>query len=219
MMLLSGQSNRVWHYLAGKFPGSVGVLLSPSYWKKVPIDPWMPFVLDNGAFIAWRDGVPWDVLAWRDMLAHVKMRGIDPLWVAVPDVVGNKDATIQKWDLYASEVRLKGWRAAFCAQDGMTPSDVPSDAEVIFIGGTDRWKFPNLGRWTRNFPRVHCARVNAPEMFEACEREGCESIDGTGWFMDPSRQDKLPAVRRFIEGHRNQTPELTPQLQCMKPSL
>ena len=51
-----------------------------------------------------------------------------------------------------------------------------------------------------------CARVNAPEMIEACERLGCESIDGTGWFRDPSRQDKLPALERFIEGHRNKTP-------------
>lgn len=48
----------------------------------------------------------------------------------------------------------------------------------------------------------------APEMFEACEQLGCESIDGTGWFKDPSRQDKLPAVQRFIEGHRNTTPML-----------
>lgn len=127
---------------------------------------------------------------------------------AVPDVVANREATIENWKIYASEIISIGWTPAFCVQDGMTPADVPSDAGVIFVGGSDAFKFPSLKMWTDNFPRVHCARVNAPEMFEACERLGCESIDGTGWFRDPSRKDKLPAVERFIEGHRNSTLEL-----------
>jgi hypothetical protein len=166
----------------------------------------MPFVLDNGAFIAWRDGKEWDVEGWREMLHYVKMAGISPLWAAVPDVVADRGATLAKWPLFAPEIRRKGWNCAFCVQDGMTPEDVPSDADVVFVGGSDAWKFPNLPMWTESFPRVHCARVNSPEMIEACERAGCESVDGTGWFRDPSRADKLPAIQRFIEGHRNQTP-------------
>jgi hypothetical protein len=90
----------------------------------------------------------------------------------------------------------------------MTPDDVPRDSDVVFVGGSDRWKFPNLTLWTGNFPRVHCARVNAPAMIETCERLGCESIDGTGWFRDPSRQDKLPAIERFIKGERTPRMEL-----------
>ncbi len=205
-MLIMGQSNRIWHYWCGKYPGSVGVLVSPSYEKRVPIDPWMPFVLDNGAFIAWRDGAPWDEPGWRNMLNWVRMTRLKPLWAAVPDVVANRDETLNRWHQQKGVLTELGWPLAFCVQDGMTPRDVPHGADVIFVGGSDRWKFPNLKMWTENFPRVHCARVNAPEMFEACERLGCESIDGTGWFMDPSRQDKVPALERFIEGWRNATP-------------
>lgn len=215
MMLLSGQSNRVWHYWAGlhfanpdQYPTSVGTLLSPSYWRKVPIDPWMPFALDNGAFKAWRDKEPWNHCQWANMLSHVRMSGCNPLWITVPDAVGDKDKTLLRWEQHHREAKSYGWPLAFCVQDGMVPADVPEDADVIFVGGTDRWKFPNLKRWTDAFPRVHCARVNAPEMIEACERCGCESIDGTGWFKDPFRQDKLPAIQRFIEGHRNKTKEL-----------
>lgn len=208
MMLLCGQVNRVWHYWCGKHPGSVGVLISPSYLHRVPIDPWMPFALDNDAFVSWRDRKPWNESAWLEMIRYVRMTGQKPLWAAVPDVVGNREQTIANWEKYSGVIKSLSWAAAFCVQDGMTESDVPENADVVFVGGTDRWKFPNLTRWTSRFPRVHCARVNAPEMIEACEREGCESVDGTGWFRDPSRKDKLPAIERFIEGHRSQNMEL-----------
>lgn len=202
MMLIMGQSNRIWHYWSGKYPGSVGVLIGPSYGKKVPIDKWMPFVLDNDAFTAWRDGKKWSLDAWITMLRLVKMTGLNPLWAAVPDVVANREATLANWPKYKEEVQRRGWQTAFCVQDGMTPDDVPTDADVVFVGGTDRWKFPNLKTWTSNFHRVHCARVNAPQMIEACEELGCESVDGTGWFRDPSRPDKVPALEAFIEGFR-----------------
>lgn len=206
MMLIAGQSNRIWHYWAGKYPGSVGVLIGPSYGKKVPIDKWMPFVLDNDAFTAWRDKKPWDVEAWRAMLRWVRMTGLKPLWAAVPDVVTDREATLRNWYEYSPEIIALGWPTAFCVQDGMTPSDVPDEADVVFVGGSDRWKFPNLTKWTGNFPRVHCARVTSLEMIESCERLGCESIDGTGWFRAPDRKDHLPALERFIEGHRHKTP-------------
>ncbi len=206
MMILCGQSNRIWHYWSGKYPGSVGVLIGPSYGKKVPIDKWMPFALDNDAFTAWRDKKAWDYRAWVDMLQWVRLFRLKPMWAAVPDVVADREATLENWIKYASTIQRLGWPTAFCVQDGMTPDDVPHDADVVFVGGSDSWKFPNLPMWTTHFPRVHCARVNSPEMIEACDRLGCESVDGTGWFREPSRPDKVPAIERFIEGHRNQTP-------------
>lgn len=208
MMLLVGQSNRIWHFLAGRYPGSVGVLIGPSYWRKVPLDPWMPFALDNDAFTAWRDKKPWDMEAWRGMLRQIRMRGRAPLWALIPDVVGSREATLANWDTYSPEIRALGWSLAFAVQNGMTPDDVPGDADVIFVGGTDGWKFPNLPMWTTHFPHVHCARVTSQKMIEACERLGCESVDGTGWFRAPDRADHVPMLQRFIEGHRNQTPQM-----------
>lgn len=214
MMLLCGQTNAIWSYWAGlrkadpeTYSTGVGFLISPSYLKRVPPKKFMPFVLDNGAFEAYKNKEPWDVEVWRNMLLYVRMMRLTPLWAAVPDVVANREETIKNWPTYSSEVKALGWQTAFCVQDGMTVDDVPKDngPDVVFVGGTDRWKFPNLKMWTENFPRVHCARVNAPEMIESCERLGCESIDGTGWFRDPSRKDKLPFIEAFFEGHRNKT--------------
>lgn len=208
-MLLCGQSNRVWHYFSGAHPGSVGLLLSPSYFRRVPIDPWMPFALDNGAYVSFRDGKDWDECAWLDMLNAIKASRQSPLWAAVPDVVANRAATIERWKVHSDRISELGWPKAFCVQDGMTESDVPKNADVIFVGGSDRWKLPNLERWTKSFPRVHCARINHVDKIEACERLGCESVDGTSWFRAPSdTRDhcKLPAIKRFILGARNSTP-------------
>jgi len=209
MMLLCGQSNRVWHYMAGRYPGSVGVLISPSYAAKVPLDPWMPFVVDNGAFIAWSAGTEWSASEWLALLRNLRQLGKHPLWVAVPDVVGDRAGTLGKWGEWCETARQFG-PVAFCVQNGMTPDDVPADADVVFVGGTDEWKFPNLAMWTANFKRVHCARVNSPAMIERCEELGCESVDGTGWFRDPSRLDKAPAIIRFVEGFRSSN--IQPQL-------
>lgn len=215
MMLLCGQTNSIWSFWAGlheanpeKYKTSVGFLIGPSYLSRVKPKKFMPFALDNDAFMAWQKKKVWDVEAWREMLKYVRMTGIKPLWCAVPDVVTDRQGTIDNWRRYAPEIQSLGWVAAFCVQDGMTPDDVPEDAGIVFVGGSDGWKFPNLKMWTTNFPRVHCARVNAPQMIESCERLGCESVDGTGWFRDPSRKDKLPAIERFIDGHRNATMEL-----------
>lgn len=201
-MLICGQSNRIWHYWSGRYPGSVGILIGPSYQKRVPIDEWMPLVLDNDAFVCWKNGTQWNEQEWIKMLTWVKLTAIKPLWAAVPDVVTNREQTIENWAKYSHRVKDAGWDAAFCVQDGMTVGDVPSDADVVFVGGSDKWKFPNLKMWTDNFSRVHCARVFSIEMIEACERLGCESIDGTGWFRNPSRPDGIPAIKRFIEGFR-----------------
>lgn len=207
MMLMCGQSNRIWSYWAGRHPGSVGVLISPSYMKKVPIDFYMPFGLDNDAYTCFKKNKPWDVEAWRNMISYIRLFQIKPLWAIVPDVVANREATMKNWNIYRGEIANAGWPAAFCVQDGMGISDVPIDADVIFVGGTDAWKFPNLKMWTDNFSHVHCGRVNSIRMIERCEQLGCKSVDGTGWFRAPDRPDHLPALKLFIEGYRRRDHE------------
>jgi hypothetical protein len=211
MMLLCGQSNQFWHYAAGKYPGRVGMLLGPSYFKKQAIRSWMPYALDNDAFGAWSQNKPWVVGAWRDMLKWSQMTGHDPLWTLVPDVVADRQATLLNWEKYSPEAREYGWPLAFAVQDGMTQDDVPSAADLVFVGGTTEWKWKSLPMWTEHFERVHVGRVNELRRLWTCEDLGVESVDGSGWFRGTSEGRQGQQLKQWLNGERSESLELIPR--------
>jgi hypothetical protein len=125
----------------------------------------------------------WNEDEWRALLVWAAMSGIPPLWCVVPDVVGNREETLERWHQYAHAVKAYGWRCAFAAQDGMTFDDVPDNECVVFLGGSTEWKESAIEPWCRRFPgRVHVARVNGWDRLVKCWRAGAISVDGTGWF-------------------------------------
>lgn len=171
-------------WLAGRFPDRIGHLYSPGGLRG-PYD-FMPFGLDNGRFACWANGVAWDGEAFLGMLARVQDSGLSPRFVLIPDVVGDRDATLREWDRWWNPVNRFGWPLAFAAQDGMTPDDVPREAVVVFLGGTTEWKRSALHLWCESFPRVHVGRINTERWLWECHRAGAESCDGTGWLRgDP----------------------------------
>jgi len=102
----------------------------------------------------------------------------------VPDVVADHDATMTRWRDWADHVRQKGYKTAFVAQNGCTPSTMPTDADAIFIGGSTAWKLSSTaqrivaharaaGKW------VHMGRVNSLRRLRIAESWGCDSVDGT----------------------------------------
>lgn len=204
MRMLAGQSNPLWHYAAAAYPGKVGLLMGPSYFKKQRIQRWMPYVLDNDAFTL-RDN--WSESAWLEMLEWARMSQYKPQWILVPDKVGNCEETIRLWHKYLPIAKSFGWPVAFAVQDGISVSDVP-DADVVFVGGTTEWKWKNIEQWNI-FKRVHVGRVNSIFRVWQCQDLGYESVDGTGWFRDPSNPEKLPALEEWMQGvRRPQTTEL-----------
>lgn len=204
MVLCSNHSSRAFHAFAQKHPGKVGWLFGPSSYKKPRKH--LPFALDNDAFGSWINKTPWNEKKWMDMLEKVKGTGSNPMWVLVPDVVADKNATLERWHRYSDFVRSYGWSLAFAAQDGMVPSDVPNNVDVVFIGGTKRWKWKTLPMWTEHFDRVHVGRVTTGERLEIAERNGAESVDGTGFFRGSQHSPQAKQLFNFVEGHRNQTP-------------
>lgn len=191
MLMPANHSSSYFHWLCGKHPGKLGWLVGPSARAKTTLRPWVPFALDNDAFSAWRDKKPWDAEAWYQMLTWVGEAKLEPLWVLVPDVVADREATLKNWGIYAPLVAGIGWRKAFAAQDGMTPADVPSDADVVFVGGTYEWKWATVEMWSKSFPRVHVGRVNSIAKLHYCHSLGVTSCDGTSFFRSRNqRQDQ-----------------------------
>jgi hypothetical protein len=177
-------------YLAHKYEGKpvgLGHLFSPGFQLKR--GPVMRYALDNGAFGCWKNGTRFDVAAWRKLLEWAHCADPAPLWCLVPDVVGDRDATLRNWDAYAPEVQRMGWPLAFAAQDGMTFADVPTEAAIVFIGGSDEFKAEALFPWCARFP-CHVGRVTALDHLRLVLRAGAKSCDATGYFRtDRQRHD------------------------------
>lgn len=185
-------------WLAGRFPGRLGHLFSPGA-QRGPF-PFMPYAIDNGIFAK---GENWQEAEFFKLLDWARLSGQRPLWVIVPDEVGDRLRTLRKWELYASRVAAYGWPLAFAVQDGMTPEDVPTGAEVVFIGGSTEWKWANMAMWCESFPRVHVGRVNTYRRLWQCHDAGAESCDGTGWTRGDQRQHRgLLAYLEEASGNR-----------------
>lgn len=170
-------------------PGRIGWLLSPEDWKNPR--PGIPYALDNGAFGCFKNGTPFDEIAFYK---HVERGAANALWTVVPDVVGQRDATLRSWDIHAP--KLLPLPLAFAVQDGMTETDVPQEASVVFVGGTTRWKWTTARYWCSNFPRVHIARVNTRRQLLFAAMFGAQSTDGTGWFRGDD--NRLSGLERFL---------------------
>lgn len=197
IVMVSNQSGMEVGYLAATYPGRIGHLYSPGGQR----GPWpfVPYALDNGAYPAFTSGQPWDVQAWRELLHWAACSGQQPLWVLVPDVVGNRQATLDNWPVYVPEVKRRGFRPALAIQDGMTFDDVPADAEMLFIGGSTEWKDSAIGPWCARFPnRVHVGRVNEWDRLARCWRAGAVSVDGTGWFHRSPRSNQRAQLVKFL---------------------
>jgi len=222
MVMVANQSNMTFGYLAGRFPGRIGHLYSPGG-QRGPY-PWMPYALDNGAYSSFLSGEEWKPDRWRALLRWAALSGQAPLWVLVPDVVKNREATIERWHQYSNEVRAFGFRPAFAAQDGMTVADVPDSECVVFLGGGDEWKDEAIAPWCFALPgRVHVGRVNRWDRLARCWYAGAVSVDGTGWFHKTNGQ--LGELVKFIDetspctaGVQDVSPnESTPENACPVP--
>lgn len=167
------------------FQHRIGNLFVPgSYYRSDLV-----FALDNGVYKAWATGKPWESDKFLRHIDKVAQRGTIPLWVVVPDAVGDHRRTLALWHEWAPRLKKNyGWPLAFAVQDGQQPNAVPADADVIFVGGTTEWKRKTIRLWCQRYPRVHVGRINTYRWLWHCHKCGAESVDGTGWFWANKRE-------------------------------
>lgn len=205
MMLVMPSNNGSLHvgYLAGRFPGRVGHLYSPGF-QRGPY-PFLPWALDNGRFAACSQHRPWDRDRFIALLEWAIGKQPPPRWVVVPDVVGDRDATLREWQKWAPHLERYGWPLAMAVQDGMTPADVPARV-VCFLGGSTKWKRGNLWKFCAACARVHVGGINTERWLWECGQAGAESCDGTGWYREgdankprPRRRGQLAGLVRYLD--------------------
>lgn len=213
IVMPANSSGWFWHCLARE-TGRLGHLYSPGH-QRGPW-PWFPFGMDNLCYPLWNpednsfDEERWQgstEAAWHRLLFWAECNKQRPLWLIVPDRPGSRDETLVKWERYSPAlVERKLCPLALAVQNGMTPGDVRALAiqpAVIAVGGTTEWKWETVEMWTKEFPRVHVLRCNAPDKLAWMQQLGIESTDGTGWNRGDRKQTE--GIERFCRGLMNRT--------------
>lgn len=169
---------------------NLGVLSSPRRFY-MDVEGWL-WAADNDAYSAW------DERRYRHMLNRiVDLPG--GLFVTLPDIVGNGDATIELMHQWLPELREIGKPVALVAQDGMTASTFPwLQVDAVFVGGTTEFKMGDVAREIveeakRRGMWVHMGRVNSHRRIRYAKAIGCDSFDGmrVAWFKDLYLDDFL----------------------------
>jgi hypothetical protein len=197
MLVMPANSTGWFFHCLARETGRLGHLFSPEA-QRGPY-PWFPYSLDNGAFSCWDrnanvfDDEKWEAMLpkWKRLLFWAQCQEQKARWAIVPDVIGDANRTLERWEEYAPMVQDARIPLAIAVQDGMTAGDVRSLAiqpEVIAIGGTDDFKWGTVDMWAREFPRVHLLRCNSPTKLYELEAMGVESCDGTGWNRGDRKQ-------------------------------
>lgn len=171
-----------------------GILHTPRF---LPFTHGKLWALDNDCF---NDYAPDKIMKSLDasLLTHCK-----PLFCVVPDVVGNHDATMERYHQWRDEYTSRNLAMALAIQNGATVQTIPfDDIGAVFIAGDDAFKYSStirdvVGEAQLRGLWVHMGRVNTVRRVKYAGAIGVHSIDGTGWarFTD----DKNATVGKHLE--------------------
>lgn len=182
-MLTGSVSRRKWGVLYERYP-YLGMLLCPSGWRT----PWCRrYAADNDCFAHRNDPGWWEregEARWLAMLD--KLAGTRPMFVLLPDVVGDWNATLDRSARYRGELADRNLPAAVALQDGCDFREALAlSPDTVFVGGTTDWKLrsvePACAIFRPRGIRVHVGRVNSRDRLFLCRSCGADSVDGTGW--------------------------------------
>lgn len=178
--------------------GNIGSLFSPGQ----RITDKLPYCLDNGAFVNFNP---------RKFIHHIE-KGASigkPDFIVCPDAIGDSEETLRRWKEWHPCLREFGCPIAYCCQDGQSPSLVPSSADLLFLGGSTRYKLQSLRWWSKRF-HTHVGRVNTWSRLWLCQDAGARSVDGTGWFRKTSEHWSARDLLLFLKIQKG---EITPNFQ------
>jgi hypothetical protein len=163
----------------------LGRLLQPRHTSSVELTAHagIPWACDNDCF----QGL--DERRYVNMLDRVTgLPGC--LFVTVPDVVADNDATLELFEQWAPELERRELPLALVAQDGLTHEQLRERAPrlaALFIGGSTEWKLSDeaaeLARLASELGLfVHWGRVNSKRRIDHIIATGAaDSFDGSKW--------------------------------------
>lgn len=173
------------HTLDGDLHPNLGRLITPRHTSSIEktAGEGIPWAADNDCF----QGL--DADAYTRMIDRIAgLPGC--MFVTVPDVVADVEATFEQFDRWIVELEARGLPAALVAQDGLELEldRVQWDRiAAVFIGGSTEWKESaaavEVAREARRRGKlVHWGRVNTRRRFDLIVASGvADSFDGSKW--------------------------------------
>lgn len=160
----------------------------------------VPWFFDNGAFVDWRAGVPWDEEAYCQDLTELRAHPLcRPDFLVAPDIVAGGAASLARSREWLEDLRELG-PVYLAVQNGM-PLEAATVAgfDGIFIGGDNDFKREAaaacvlLGR-ELGLP-VHLGRAGTGRKVRWARDLGVSSIDSTSPLWD---KDNLRVFREAL---------------------
>lgn len=160
----------------------------------------IPYILDNGAWVAYTNGRKWDANGFVKLLEWATTNVTPPEWVVAPDVVSDAAGTYRRSEEWIDRIPFPTYQPV---QDGMDIDQAIDFASEtgsigIFVGGSSRWKRRTARHW------VDAARdaglgchIARPWSLTDAYSMGVDSVDTTsivGW----TNWDKLHRLEVFI---------------------
>jgi hypothetical protein len=200
-ILVSGATATV-RQLSRQFPDHLGVLHTPQNGNRLCSLP-LPWAADNAAFSR-----PDDDKFWRLCINSWAMdRHHPPLWVAVPDVVGDHSETRRLFGIWRhywlEEIGRIPFPLAFVLQNGCSVDEVPwDDIAAVFVGGDNDFKLRQsallIDAAKERCKLVHIGRVNTHRRLRYAYDLGADTVDGTNYSM--FSETHLPGALAFVKG-------------------
>lgn len=150
---------------------------------------------DNGAFVCWSKGKPWDEAVFLRSLEKARMAGT-PYLACTPDIVAAGVRSLEFSMQWIDRLPLD-WPWYLAVQDGMTLRDVeplmPRFAG-IFLGGSTPFK-NTAGAWSRlakqHGKRFHYARAGTRRKMRMAQEVGADSLDSAFPIWKKERREQF----------------------------
>ena len=151
-----------------------------------------PIFIDNGAYEAFRRGMPWSEARFYKLLDRCWDCGIICDFIVCPDIMCAGLKSLEhsmKW----SE-KLQPARLALAVQDGMAISNVDrndlSQFTHIFVGGSLKFKWETAKQWVKYAHskglKCHIGRCGTLDRLKYAKKIGADSVDSTSWVRNKS---------------------------------
>jgi len=144
------------------------------------------WIMDNGAFTEFKPRSFMDCLQSWQFVPNCA-------FVVAPDAIQDASNTLAYFWLWQPVIKSFRLPVAFVLQNGMNNHHVPYEfTDAIFIGGSTDFKYtPYVANIVKEAKRrglhVHNGRVNSRSRINHSHAIGCDSFDGSGYAIDPSR--------------------------------